>query len=232
MRIVAAGISARFDPSLGILTGFNAGGHAPLHTAPWVGQEAMSADAPPHLAKLGGDFFCAPCGGAEDGPPPHGWPPNAQWEASAEGDRLTATLTRKVYGATLRKELTVKDHHPFVYQSHIFEGGVGEVAVANHANVSLPEGGHIRTSHKRWWETPPEPLEGDPARGRSTLRYPAKGAMTDFPGQEAPVDLSQFPWGRAHEDFACGVEAPATSLGWTAVTRIVQRDVFLSLRIP
>lgn len=230
MKIAAEGITLSFDPTLGIIEGFDAGGIAPLHTAPWVGREEMPDDADPHLARLGGDFFCAPFGSREGKSPSHGWPPNSAWQAEADLAQITATLERKVFGATLTKTLTLQDGHPFVYQSHRFEGGKGEVAIANHANVSLPGGGLIQTSAKLWWETPATALEPDPKRGRSVLAYPAKGTATTFPAASGLVDLTRFPWAPEHEDFVAGLEAPDTTLGWTAVTRLGQGDLFLSLR--
>jgi len=230
MRIAADGISLSFDASLGIIESFEVDGIAPLHTAPWVGREEMPADADPHLARLGGDFFCAPFAGREGPSPSHGWPPNSEWDAKAGTSELTATLEKTVFGATLTKTLTLRDRHPFVYQRHVFDGGAGEFAVANHACVSLPNGGIIRTSPKRWWETPNTALEPDPARGRSALSYPARGEAHAFPAASGTCDLTRFPWAPAHEDFVAGVEASGHTLGWTAVTRLGQGDVFLSLR--
>ena len=143
-----------------------------------------------------------------------------------------ATLQRRVFGAQLTKTLSLRDGHPFVYQCHRFEGGAGTVSVANHANVSLRKGGHIRTSPKRWWETPASALEPDPAHGRSALRYPAKGQAEVFPGGNETIDLTTFPWAPEHEDFVVGLEADSQTLGWTAVTRSGQGDLFLSLRNP
>ncbi|MEM9435698.1 MAG: hypothetical protein AAGA15_01545 [Pseudomonadota bacterium] len=234
MKIAADGISARFDASLGILTGFDVGGVSPLHTAPWVGssvgQEEMPEDAAPHLAKLGGDFFCAPFGSTEGNSPLHGWPPNSPWDAEMHGNVLRAKLRRKVQGADLSKEITLLDGHPFVYQRHIFDGGKGALAVANHANVSLLLGGAIYTSPKSWWETPETAPEPDPTRGRSSLKYPARGSATQFPSENGTADLTRFPWGGAHEDFVCGLEESGHALGWTAVARTGRDDVFLSLR--
>jgi hypothetical protein len=232
MRVAAAGITLDFDPTLGIIEGFEAGGIAPLHRAPWVDREQMPTGADPHLARLGGDFFCAPFAAREGASPNHGWPPNSAWDARAEAATITATLQRPVFGAWLTKTLSLRDGDPFVYQCHRFEGGAGTVSVANHANVSLSYGGLIRTSPKRWWETPPCALEPDPVRGRSALRYPAKGQAEAFPGGDGPIDLTTFPWAPDHEDFVVGLEADGQTLGWTAVTRLGHGDLFLSLRNP
>lgn len=233
----AEGVRVTFDPACGFLRGFEVqeGGRtlSPGHRAPWVGNtDAIPDDAAPHLAGLEGDFFCAPFGDARsEGAPLHGWPANTLWQVTAQGTgHLTATLPHLVQGATLEKSLRLIDGHPFLYQSHRFRGGAGALRAANHAMVSLPSGGLISLSPKRWFQTPDTAQETDPARGRSALIYPARA--TDpraFPGVAGPVDLTRYPWGPAHEDFVIAVEA-APGLGWTAVVRAGQGDLFLSLR--
>lgn len=164
----------------------------------------------------------------------HGWPANEPWcIVKNENGTLRASLGQHVFGASLVKELSVLDGHPFVYQRHVFTGGNGRVPVANHANVSLPHGGLIRTSPKSIWETPNAPQESDPDRGRSGLCYPAQSADPhQFPGISGPVDLTRYPWNPKHEDFVVGIEASGHSLGWTAVTRPHEGDLYLSLRNP
>ncbi len=235
----AAGIEFGFDPSIGLLDGFTVNDQgrkiAPLHRAPWVGTgEAMPAGEAPLMAKLGGDFFCAPFATQEDGSPFHGWPPNSPWTVVVEESGLIrAVLDQSVRGATLVKELSVEDGHPFVYQRHVFIGGHGRITVANHANVSVKNGALIRTSPKSVWETPKNPQESDPARGRSALVSPAQSKdPRRFPGKDGPVDLTSYPWNPRHEDFVVGIEARGHSLGWTAVTRPKEKDLYLSLRDP
>jgi hypothetical protein len=237
--IAAAGIRVAFDARTGLLDGFTVtdGGRdvAPLHRAPWVGtDEGMPPDAAPLMATLGGDFFCAPFAASEGDSPLHGWPANTPWTVVREGDGvLRAVLERPVFGATLVKELSVADGHPFVYQRHVFVGGQGRVTFANHANVSVRGGAHIRTSPKLRWETPMTQQESDPARGRSALVCPAQA--TDpraFPGTVGPVDLTTYPWNPRHEDFVVGIEAKGRRFGWTAVTRKGAGDLYLSLRDP
>ncbi len=239
IELRAASIEFGFDPSTGLLDGFAVSDRgrkiAPLHRAPWVGtSEAMPADAPPLMAKLGGDFFCAPFATQEDGSPFHGWPPNSRWTVVAqERGLIRAVLERPVRGATLVKELSVEDGHPFVYQRHVFIGGRGRISVANHANVSVPNGALIRTSLKSVWETPKSPQESDPARGRSALISAAQSKdPRQFPGRDGPVDLTRYPWNPRHEDFVVGIEARGHALGWTAVTRPKEKDLYLSLRDP
>jgi hypothetical protein len=233
----ANGISLAFDPGIGLLERFEVhdGPHriTPLHRAPWAGTaEPMPAGTAPHLTRLGGDFFCAPFAGSEGGSPLHGWSANAAWDVrSAHGGTLQAVLSKTIMGAMLVKELSLEDGHPFVYQRHVFIGGHGRISCSNHANLSLPEGGLIRTSAKSRWETPAQPQEGDPARGRSALSYPARASdPRNFPGVAGPSDLTRFPWNPRHEDFVMGIEARGHWLGWTAVTRPREGDLYLSLR--
>lgn len=238
IQIAAQGITLNFDATLGLLERFTVtdGGRniAPLHTAPWVGtDEALPPDMPPHLVKLGGDFFCAPFAASDGASPMHGWPPNSAWDADVQDSGLTAVLQRTVKGATLTKQLQLRNGHPFVYQSHIFDGGSGQITAANHANISVLTGAIIRTSPKAVWETPTTPQETDPVRGRSALSYPAQSKdPRAFPGVNGPVDLTRYPWNPAHEDFVMGIEAAGHTLGWTAVTRPAEGDLYLSLRHP
>lgn len=237
IELRAAGIALRFDPRTGQLRDLAVedGGEqiAPLHMAPWVGLETMPPDAAPHLATLGGDFFCAPFGAREGDSALHGFTANANWLVVAQtAGMVRAVLERPVFGATVVKEVTLRDGHPFVYQRHVFVGGEGCLPVANHANLALHGGALIRTSRKSHWETPREALEPDPARGRSGLRYPARADdPAAFPGRDGPVDLTRYPFLPRHEEFVVGVEARGNALGWTGVTR-AEGDLFLSLRDP
>ncbi len=237
ITVAAQGIRFGFDARTGLLDGFAVTDEgrevAPLHRAPWVGtDDVLPPEAGPLMATLGGDFFCAPFAGREAGSALHGWPANAPWMVvHDQGGTLRAALSRAVSGATVLKELSVLDSHPFVYQRHVFVGGSGRVPVANHANLSLRSGGLIRTSPKLVWETPKSAQESDPKRGRSALRYPARSEdPRAFPGMEGTSDITCYPWNPRHEDFVVGLEARGHRLGWTAVTRPVEGDLYLSLR--
>ena len=234
--VSAAGIAFNFDPLGGFvrdLTVLDAGQIlTPLHVAPWVTSgETLDPDISLHLTKLTGDFFCAPFAQSDDGSSMHGWPANGTW-AVQTGPGLRAVLDHTVSGAQLVKELLLHDGHPFLYQRHIFAGGTGVIPVANHAMVSLPQGGILRFSAKRWFESAATPPEPDAARGRSALAYPARSTdPTRFPlAAGGTVDLTRYPFGPAHEEFVVGVEAVGHSLGWTAVTRPATGDLYLSLR--
>ena len=240
----AAGIAARFDPNCGMVDDLaveaDGGRLAMLHRAPWHGDPAaVPPGTPPHLARLAGDFFCAPFGaeGARDGAPLHGWAANGFWSPDGTSRQGAATIARftldhTVMGARLVKELRLVDSHPFLYQRHVFSGGRGTIAVANHAMLRLPEGGRISLSPKRWFETSPMPQESDPARGRSILSYPARSLdPRRFPRADGgTADLLRYPLDERHEDFVIGVEGPDAGLGWTAVVRAGEGGLYLSLR--
>jgi hypothetical protein len=230
MELQAEGISIGWEAMCGFITHLRVQDGARmvdmLHTAPWLA-EPVPPGAPPHQARLAGDFFCAPFGDASaDGAPLHGWAANAHWTCVADqGSQARYILDVPVMGAQLEKHLTLLDGHPFVYQKHVFTGGQGRIPIANHAMIALPEGAIIRTSPKRFYETPGVALETDAARGRSLLHYPLRADAADFGG----VDLLRYPLGVAHEDFVTGVEAVGHALGWTAVQR-ADGDLYLSLR--
>jgi hypothetical protein len=232
--ITALGISIAFSARGGVLQRLEVSDEgaviAPLHQAPWSPAE-VPADAPPHQAWLAGDFLAAPFGPSPDGL--HGLPANGNWRVTPSGPgTVRAVLEGAVLGATVIKELSIADHHPFVYQRHLFVGGTGTFPAANHAMVSLPNGGKISFSRKRWWESLAEPLET--TRGRSCLAYPRRAEdAAEFPAADGgTVNLHRYPWGDRHEDFVAGIEDPASRLGWTAVVRPKEGDLFLSLRNP
>jgi hypothetical protein len=143
---------------------------------------------------------------------------------------LRAVLEGAVNGATIVKELSVADGHPFIYQRHLFIGGCGALPVSNHAMISLPNGAKLSFSRKRWWETLADPVET--VHGRSCLAYPRRSEdAAEFPGADGTtVNLHRYPWGPAHEDFVAGIEDPASRLGWTAVVRPAEGDLILSLK--
>jgi hypothetical protein len=236
LPLSAAGISLTFSPRGGTvrsLTVTDEGAEiAPLHAAPWAEAE-VPPDAPPHQRWLRGDFLAAPMGAGDHGL--HGPAANGTWNpAPSAPGTLRALLDSPVRGATVIKELALQDHHPFLYQRHLFIGGTGHLPVANHAMVAVPNGAKLSFSRKRWFETLPDPLEPDPARGRSRLAYPRRAEDgADFPAADgSTVNLYKYPWGDAHEDFVTAVEDPASRLGWTAVVRPAEGDLYLSLKNP
>lgn len=243
VRLEADGILVEVNLRFGMIETLrvsrNGGEIDMLHRSPWHLQpEDLPDDAAPHLSRLTGDFFCAPFGDASiDSAPAHGWPANSPWtllDLSRDGPTTTArfVLDRKILGAALVKEFRLIDGHPFLYQRHVFRGGDGTIPVSNHAMVALPAGGRCAFSPKRWFETPESALEPDPARGRSVLAYPARSDdPRQFPlANGGMADLTRYPLSDRNEDFVVSVEAPGRTLGWSAVHREPDGNVFLSLR--
>lgn len=248
VSLTAAGISVHIDVSIGHMARFevvrDGQFSAAFHRVPWADDAALEGRerfaSAPHLERMSGDFFCAPFALSDVEPAPsHGWPANSSWTVVSNekwhgGQTVVMVLDRPVMGARLLKTLTVRDHHPFLYQKHTFEGGAGQVPVANHAMVTLPHGGTLSTSPKQFATTPKQALETDPLRGRSVLKYPAVGKdLRQFPradGQTA--DLLRYPLDVGHDDFVTLVEQKGATLGWTAVVRSQERDVALMLKNP
>src|SRR3954469_12803559 len=134
-RLEASGIAVELDLGIGhlALIEIERDGRktAPFHRAPWADDPVPppGTEDAPHLARISGDFFCAPFGSADVEPAPaHGWPANAAWSLvdsrpADGGTTATFVLEKPVMGARVLKELTLRDGHPFLYQRHIFEGG-------------------------------------------------------------------------------------------------------------
>jgi hypothetical protein len=240
-RLAARGIALRFDPDCGMICDLSVTEAAremrPMHRVPWL-HEPLPEAIPPHLRRMEGDFFCAPfADGGGAAPILHGHPANGRWQVAARAPgsaELTAVLQAEVQGAQVTKTLRLRDHHPFVYQSHRFDGGHGTISAANHAMVSLPQGGLLSFSPRASFRTPDAAPEPDPARGRSALAYPALSRdPTAFPaGDGQRLDLTRYPFRAGHEDFVMATEAAGSRLGWTAVVRLGFGELYLSLRNP
>jgi hypothetical protein len=215
---------------------------APLHVAPWVDDPAIADDPsiPPNLKFLAGDFFCAPFGKSDvEDAPSHGWPANSEWTALGEarfsgGATARFELIKRVMGANLVKEITLRDGHPFAYQRHLFSGGNGAVSVASHAMTRFPAGGRLTFSPKSFGETPPTQLEPDPSLGRSLFAAGARFTdLSQLPlASGATADLHRYPIAEGHEDFVALIEANDSRLGWTAAVRPDAKDIVLSLKNP
>lgn len=237
ITLSTSGIQVDFRAEGGVLTNLritDEGHHiAPYHKAPWAdAANDLPAGAPAHQAWLQGDFLGAPFGPSEHGL--HG-AANLHWTTSLhEENRLRVVLDAPIQGASVIKEVSLEAGHPFLYQRHLFIGGQGAFAVANHAMFALGDGAKLSFSRKRWFETSGAALESDPARGRSALAYPRREEdPTAFPAANGgTVNLLNYPWGEAHEDFVSAIEEPSSPLGWTAIVRPKQQDLILTLRDP
>ncbi|KQZ31292.1 hypothetical protein ASD50_15710 [Mesorhizobium sp. Root552] len=214
----------------------------PLHRAPWADgpPELLPAHLPEGVRRLSGDFLCAPFSRSDvEEAPLHGWPANSAWEvadstAVDKGRRMLFRLKRKVMGATVEKILTLRDHHPFLYQEHVFLGGSGAISVAHHTMTQMGAGGHLAFSPKRLAATPEQAPETDPARGRSLLTYPARATnLQQFPTADGTfTDLTEYRANGRHEDFVTLLEADHDGPGWAAVARQAEADLVLVLKNP
>ena len=237
-HISTEGISIRFDPVGGVIDDveISLGGVTlhPMHRAPWlVSGEALPDHVAPVERKLAGDFFCAPFGRSAPDVPIHGPAANGSWRGSGQtnaADGAVSTryeLTEPIHGARLTKEITLRPGHPVVYQRHVFDGGSGHIPVAHHAMVHVPGGAALSFSPKEFGRTTNSPLESDPARGRSLLKYPqriqslAKVALADG----GSVDASTYPYAQRHEDFIALAEQEGARIGWSAA--LAAKDGFL-----
>ena len=246
ITIKAKGISVSVDLAVGHLADMviDRDGRRlkPLHRAPWVGdiRATLPQDLPEGTVHLSGDFLCAPFSRADvEAAPLHGWPANSAWDvvdskATVDGWRAVFRLRRKVMGASIDKILTLRDDHPFLYQEHVFTGGSGAISVAHHPMTSMKDGGRLAFSPKRFAETPADPLEPDPSRGRFRLAYPARSAdLAHFPANGGgTMDLTDYRMDDRREDFITLVEADHGGPGWTALARHAEADLVLVLKNP
>jgi hypothetical protein len=240
-RLTADGIEVVVDVSLGMIRDLvvTVDGRrlAPFATAPWRDLPAddprFPSDMAPHLARLSGDFFCAPFSVDDvEGAPGHGKPANGPWrlvdEARSGGvTRARFELLDTVAGLSVTKTLLLIDGHPFLYQQHVLAGADVEIPVAHHAMIDASGGVDLATSPKAFAETPDTALEPDPGRGRSLLAYPARSTdLTAFPMADgASADLLRYPIGERHEDFVMLVdERGPDPLGWAIAHRRTHGD--------
>jgi hypothetical protein len=245
-RIEARGVAVVLDMLIGNIRSFeiDAGGKIlrPLHTAPWVDEEIEDPSLPSRIRFLSGDFFCAPFSENDiTGAQRHGPPANSEWRRYGKVERSDGAIVARyelavpVEGATLVKELTLRDGHPFLYQRHVFTGGHGRIPVSNHAMAWFGSGGGSLSFSKKWFgELPATVQEPDPALGRSIFKKSVRFEDTSRMPLEngALADLHRYPVADRHEDFVTLVEKPDTRLGWTAAVRADVGDMMLSLKNP
>jgi hypothetical protein len=236
-RFSAEDIEVVFDASLGMIRDLavTVGGRriAPFARAPWrdllVGDSRFPAGMAPHLARLSGDFFCAPFSTDDiEGAPGHGRTANARWELVDKARSGKALLVRfelcgTIAGLSVAKSLLLIDGHPFLYQQHTLSGADIDIPVAHHTMVDASGGLDLATSRKAFAETPAVPLEPDPSLGRSLLAYPARATdLAAFPmASGAATSLLEYPIGERHEDFVMLVDQDRRphALGWSIAHR-------------
>lgn len=239
-RLALGGNSVVLDAEIGHLRGLELshGGKAvrPLHTAPWVTDAHIDRQAtlPPTEQALSGDFLCAPfCANDVDGGPLHGWTANGPWSVVESGrDAITARLSRDVMGATVTKSLRFRDGEPFLYITHRFAGGHGEIPIGHHAMIHVDETANLSFSPKTLIFTLDGAPEPDPTRGRSLLRYPSSGTdLAAVPlAAGGTASLATYPFASRHEDGISLAETQGHALGWAAAVRKAEGDIVLLLK--
>jgi hypothetical protein len=242
-HISTEGISVRFDPQGGVIDDveINIDGVSlhPMHRAPWlVAGETLPDHVAPVERKLAGDFFCAPFGRSAADVPIHGAAANGRWREAGQDIAADGSTTARyelgeaILGAILVKEITVRPGQPIVYQRHVFDGGAGHIPVAHHAMVHVPGGAALSFSPKAFGRTTNSPLESDPARGRSLLKYPqriesmAQVALADG----GMADATDYPFAQRHEDFIALVEEEGARIGWSAALAAKDGFLFFALK--
>lgn len=229
IRLAHGDAVAEIDPEVGNIPHWRVGGRHPLHVAPWRDETEVQEDETLPLVnrRLAGDFFCMPFGLDDmEGDPIHGLPANTPWEV-IEQDVAHATfrLHEQPRGATITKRVQLVG--PALLQTHIIEGGDGDVTLAHHPMVHMAEGGRISFSPKRAALTDPHPqYEGHNLWSLNQLR-----GDTHLDCEDGSLwDLRDYPAGHAVEDFAILVEARDAQLGWTVVMRNAENDMIVVLK--
>ena len=231
IRLAHGDAVAEIDPSVGNIPTWRVGGRVPLHAAPWRDEADVQAnlDLPLVDRRLAGDFFCMPFGrdDVENGPI-HGASANTHWDlVEQDVSKARFRLKETVYGAHITKEIQLLG--PSLLQTHIVEGGSGEVTFAHHPMTRMEEGGRLSFSAKRAVLTDPEPQhKGANLWALNQLRGDLKLDCEDG----SQWDLRTYPAGHAIEDFAVLVEARQTQIGWTCLMRNAEDDMVLVLKDP
>jgi hypothetical protein len=201
------------------------GAPTPLHQAPWL-MEPPDPSLPPILTHLKGDFFCAPFGESDLDPDetrPHGLSSNGHWSAvQVRDDAGHWILEGTVSGARIHKHVWLEEGSPMVYQEHVIEGGQGRLPVAHHLMLRLRAPIELRFAPYEWIGTPPKPLEGDPEKGRSLLKYDTRfERLEETPLADGTIrDLSVYPTFDQHEDLLMLRTRRDLEKGWiTAVCK-------------
>jgi hypothetical protein len=165
----------------------------------------------------------------------HGLTANGVWRLREQsGNRVLLELEGRVSGAIVTKEVFLRPREPVVYQRHRFDGGTGALPMGHHAMLRAPEGEALGLSFSRWaWAgTAPEPVESDPARGRSLLRYPQRidSLASTLTATGEAVDLSRYPTLEASKEIVMLVTHSAESFSWSAAVAPDSGWIWFSIR--
>jgi len=207
----------------------------PMHIAPWENEKSDPA-IPPMLRFLRGDFFCAPFGASdllEDEKRDHGTSANDKWDViEAAESSIRLKLSKKISDAELIKEISILENENVVYEKHIFRGGQGKIPVGHHAMLKIPGNCFISFSDFEFGGTPPQPIETEPGKGRSVLKYPQK--FSDLASvrrsDDKMIDASVYPFDSGHEDLLMIISDKNIPFGWSAVSCPVSGWLWFSIK--
>ncbi len=209
----------------------------PMNVSAWE-NEAFTEPIPPMLRMLRGDFFAAPFGASDVTPDeerPHGTTANSKWTLqNADPEKLRLRLDKKVMGAEVFKEISVRPNESVIYQKHILKGGTGKLPVGHHAMLKLSSPCLLSFSAWQYAGTPPEPIESDPKLGRSLLKYPQNIVdLTRVKCEDGTgVDLTHYPVYPGFEDLWMLVADTSLPFSWSAVANPEEGWVWFSLKNP
>lgn len=236
-QLQARGVTVTLDEDLGQLADFavqiGRDWHRPLARVPWDDDppDCAAITAAPHLARMAGDFFCAPFAASDLEPaPPHGWTANSAWTCLAHGATPHGAfaawqLDRPVFGATITKRWELRHDLPALLQEHRITGGTGQLSVAHHVMVDVRGGATLKLSPRAWAETPDLGQPRPDAFTQTFLAYPARATdLARFPrAGGGTVDLTRHPLPEGHDDFVMLVDGPANAardvIAWAAIDR-------------
>jgi len=231
LRLAHGEAEAVIDAGIGNIPHWRVSGRTPLHAAPWRDEAKVQddPDLPMVNKRLAGDFLCMPFGRDDvHGFPIHGPPANSEW-AVLDHDVSVARLALKaeVLGARITKEVRLVG--PCLLQTHVVEGGAGEVTFAHHPMAHMAEGGRLSYSPKRAVLT--DPVAQHVGRNLWSLNQ-LRGDLHLDRDDGGQWDLGTYPAGHAVEDFCLLAEARGNSLGWTCLMRNAEDDLLLVLKDP
>src|SRR5690606_8073254 len=209
----------------------------PLNVSPWYDEETDSS-IPPMLKMLRGDFFCMPFGSSNvlaDESRDHGTSANDKWNLIRHDNfKLELELSKRISGANIEKHISLLPDHPVIYQEHIIRGGEGEIPLGHHLMLKVPEKVYLSFSDFLFGETPPSPVETDPARGNSLLKYPQR--FTDLSGVKTKdnidLDLNRYPVYREHEDLLMLKSDETLTFSWSAASAPKHGWLWFSIKNP
>lgn len=195
----------------------------PMHIAPWV-KEELDPSVPPMLKYLRGDFFCAPFGESDilpDEKRGHGASANEKWDCiNSSASSIQFKLTKQICGAVLFKEISISEGESVIYQKHTFTGGSGKLPVGHHAMLKINSRVWLSFSDFIYGGTPPQPVETDPEKGRSILKYSQQFNHLSLmkKSDSEIIDASVYPFAENHEDLYMLISEKNLPFAWSAAS--------------